>query len=140
MFGKNCLGKTVFAALIIACLTAACALNTASSKLSYGDRLTVAGFPKRVGVATLVGNLTAQQDATSRLSRGLIDLGFQVVTSNWDVDKILGRWAEGVSETIPEHYSQKAGRTVWTSRAYSLEPCHKIRATLSTRLDFRSGS
>ena len=100
MFGKNCLGKTVFAALVIACLTAACALNTAS-QLSYGDRLTAAGFPKRIGVATLVGNLTAQQDATSRLSRGLIDLGFQVVTVNWDVDRILGRWAEGASETIP---------------------------------------
>ena len=83
------MGKTALAVLIIACLTAACALNMASSKLSYGDRLTVAGFPKRVGVATLVGNLAARQDATNRLSRGLVDLGFQVVTSNWDVDKIL---------------------------------------------------
>jgi hypothetical protein len=101
MSGKNWLGGTVFA-VFIGCLTAACALNMASSKLSHGDRLPVAGFPKRIGVATIVGNLTAQQDATSRLSRGLIDLGFQVVTNNWNVDRILGQWAEGVSETIPE--------------------------------------
>ncbi len=107
MSGKNCVGGTVLAIFIIACLTAACALNMASSKLSNGDRLPVVGFPKRVGVATLVGNLTAQQEATNRLSRGLIDLGFQVVTNNWDVDKILGHWAEGVVETIPEPARRK---------------------------------
>ncbi|HME44594.1 MAG TPA: hypothetical protein VKF36_16010 [Syntrophorhabdales bacterium] len=102
MSGKNCLGGTALTIFIIACLTAACALNVASSKLSSGDRPPVVTFPKRVGVATLTGNLAAQQEATTRLSRGLIDLGFQVVTSNWNVDKVLGRWAEGVFETIPE--------------------------------------
>jgi len=102
MSGKNCLGGTALTILIIACLTAACALNMASSKLSSGDRPPALAFPKRVGVATLTGNLAAQQEATTRLSRGLIDLGFQVATNNWNVDKILGGWAEGVYETIPE--------------------------------------
>jgi hypothetical protein len=115
MSGKNWLGGTALAIFIMACLTAACALNMASSKLSYVDRVTVAGFPKRVGVATLVGNLAAQQDATSRLSRGLIDLGFQVVTNNWNVDNILGQWAEGVSETIP------AGTRKQLEEAYGLQ-------------------
>ena len=102
MSGKSWLGGAAFAIFVIACLIEACALNMASSKLSSGDRVPVAGFPRRIGVATLVGNLAAQQDATARLSRGLIDLGFQVVTNNWNVDRTLGQWAEGVFETIPE--------------------------------------
>ena len=87
---------------IIICLTAACALNMASSKLSPGDRVTVAGFPKRIGVATLAGNLAAREEATNRLSRGLVDLGFQVAARSWDVDKILRYSADGIYENVPE--------------------------------------
>lgn len=107
MFGRSNVSKALFAVFIIACLTAACALNMASSKLSSGDRLAVAGFPKRVGVATLAGSLTAHEDATNHLSRGLVDLGFQVVARSWDVDKILRYSAEGIFENIPENIRKK---------------------------------
>ena len=101
MFGRHSKSEAILAALAIICLTAACALNTGSSKLSYGGPAAVAGFPSRVGVATLVGNLTARNEATSRLSRGLVDLGFQVDARSWDLDRIL-RWsADGVYENIP---------------------------------------
>ncbi len=53
-------------------------------------------------MATIVGNLAAQQDATARLSRGLVDMGFHVVATNWDMDKALGRWAAGIDEALPE--------------------------------------
>ena len=87
--------------LAIVCVTAACALNMASSKFSYGDGLP-AGFPKRVGIATLTGNLSAHEEATDRFSRGLVDLGFQVVARSWDLDRVL-RWSgDGVMENIPE--------------------------------------
>ena len=102
MFGRYSVGKAILAALAIFCLTAACALNTASSKLSYGNQAAGTGFPSRVGVATLVGNLTAQEEATNRLSRGLVDLGFQVVARSWDLDRVLRRSADGISENIPE--------------------------------------
>jgi hypothetical protein len=102
MLSKDWVKGTLFAASIIACLTTACSLNVASSKLSSGDHVPLAGFPERVGVATIGGNLAARQDATSRLARGLVDLGFKVVANNWDVDKILGKGANGIDETIPE--------------------------------------
>ncbi|HUJ90599.1 MAG TPA: hypothetical protein VLX12_10415 [Syntrophorhabdales bacterium] len=101
------MSKTILVALGVICLAAACALNVASSKLSYGDRLTVAGFPKRVGVATLAGNLAAQAEATDRLSRGLVDLGFQVVARSWAMDKVLRQSAEGISEKIPERIRKR---------------------------------
>jgi hypothetical protein len=107
MFGRYSVSKTILVALAFICLAAACALNVASSKLSPGDRASVVAFPKRVGVATLVGNVAAQVEATDRLSRGLVDLGFQVVTRNWDMDKALRRSAEGVSETIPEQIRKR---------------------------------
>ena len=84
-------------------------MNTASSKLSYGNQAAGAGFPNRVGVATLVGNLTAQEEATNRLSRGLVDLGFQVVARSWDLDRVLRRSADGVSENIPEEVRKTLG-------------------------------
>ncbi len=62
---------------------------------------------RAVSVATLVGNLTAQEEATNRLSRGLVDLGFQVVARSWDLDRVLHRSADGVSENIPEEIRKK---------------------------------
>ncbi len=101
MFGRNSASEALLVGLAIVCVTAACALNMASSKFSYGDGLP-AGFPKRVGVATLTGNLSAHEEATDRLSRGLVDLGFQVVARSWDLDRVL-RWSgDGVMENIPE--------------------------------------
>ena len=135
MFGRHSKSEAILAALAIICLTAACALNTGSSKLSYGGPAAVAGFPSRVGVATLVGNLTARNEATSRLSRGLVDLGFQVDARSWDLDRIL-RWsADGVYENIPEEI-RKNWKSVMDCRAYSLELCPKIRDDSSMRLDF----
>jgi hypothetical protein len=107
MFVRHSKSAAILVALAIICLTAACALNRASSKLSDRDRRPVAGFPGRVGVATLVGNLTAQEEATNRFSRGLVDLGFQVVTRSSDLDRVLRRSADGVSENIPEEIRKR---------------------------------
>ncbi len=104
MFRGNANNGAILAALAILFLTAGCALNLAKSKFSYGDRLPVSGFPSRVGVATLVGNLSAQEEATNRLSRGLVDLGFQVITNSWELDRVLRQSrGDGVSENIPEN-------------------------------------
>ena len=94
------MSKAVLIAFIIVCLTAACALNMASSKLSYGDRAAVTWFPKRVAVATVVGAPPVGADATARLSRGLVDLGFDVVRSGADVDRVLRQWGYGISDSI----------------------------------------
>lgn len=94
------MSKAILIAFIIVCLTAACALNMASSKLSYGDRAVVKGFPRRVAVATVVGAPAVGADATARLSRGLVDLGFDVIRSGADVDRLLSRWGYGVSDAI----------------------------------------
>ncbi|HVN24012.1 MAG TPA: hypothetical protein VMT71_08565 [Syntrophorhabdales bacterium] len=102
MTGANRFAWRPFIGLLMFGITAACALNMASSKLADKDRIWVSGFPKRVGVATIVGNLSAGQNATDRLSRGLVDMGFHVVTINWDVDKMLGQWGRGVDESLPE--------------------------------------
>jgi len=99
---KDYMREKLLIGLTIACLTAACALNVASSKLSYGDRPAVVELPRRVGVATIVGNLAAQQDATARFSSGLVDMGFHVVATNWDMDKVLGRWSAGIDDALPE--------------------------------------
>jgi hypothetical protein len=64
-----------------------------------------------VGVATLVGNLTAQEEATDHLCRGLVDLGLQVVASNWDIDKVLLRSTEGLSEKMPESLRKRLEET-----------------------------
>ncbi len=99
--GNRVTGKSLVVLIVVA-VSAACALNVASSKLSSVDRAPGPEFPKRVGVATIIGNLAAGQGATDRLSRGLVDLGFKVVGNNWDIDRILGDWAAGVDESIPE--------------------------------------
>jgi hypothetical protein len=107
----NVVSKAVLIAFIIVCLTAACALNMASSKLSYGDRVAVNGFPKRVAVATIVGNPPTGADATARLAQGLVDLGFDVVMSGADVDRIFHQWGYGVSGTISEDSRRKLQET-----------------------------
>ena len=103
--------RALLALLLVISLTAACALNRASSKLSYVGAPAIASFPKRVGVATLVGNLTAQEEATDHLCRGLVDLGLQVVARNWDIDKVLRRSTEGLSETMPESLRKRLEET-----------------------------
>jgi hypothetical protein len=108
---RSIVSKAIVIAFIIVCLTAACALNMASSKLSYGDRVAVNGFPKRVAVATIVGNPPTGADATARLAQGLVDLGFDVVTSGADVDRIFHQWGYGVSETISEDSRRKLQET-----------------------------
>ena len=97
---RDVVSKAVVIAFIILCLTAACALNMASSKLSYGDRAMVKGFPKRVAVATVVGAPPVGADATARLAQGLVDLGFDVVRSGADVDRVLRQWGYGISDSI----------------------------------------
>jgi hypothetical protein len=108
---RDVVSKAIVIAFIMVCLTAACALNMASSKLSYGDRVAVKGFPKRVAVATILGNPPTGFDATARLARGLVDLGFDVVMSGVDVDRILQQRGYGVSETIPEDSRRKLQET-----------------------------
>ena len=105
------MSKAVVIAFIIVCLTAACALNMASSKLSYGDRAPAKGFPKRVAVASIVGNPPTGADATARLAQGLVDLGFDVVMGGADVDRILRQRGYGVSETISEDSRKKLQET-----------------------------
>jgi hypothetical protein len=104
---RDVVSKVVCIALVIACLTAACALNMASSKLSYGDRVAVQGFPKRVVVATIQGNPPTGYDVTTRLAQGLVDLGFDVVMTGIDVDRILRQRGSGVSETVTEEARKK---------------------------------
>jgi len=88
--------------LVVVCFTAACALNMASSKLSYGVREVPAGVPKKVAVCTFTGSPTTQSDATDRFSRGLVDLQFNVAIPSAEADRIVGRPGEGISENMPE--------------------------------------
>lgn len=132
------MSKVVCIALVIACLTAACALNTASSKLSYGDRVAVQGFPKRVAVATIQGNPPTGYDVTARLAQGLIDLGFDVAMTGIDVDRILRQRGSGVSETVTEEAKKKL------QEAYKVEGLlvgtmspEKETLLLETRLSLR---
>ncbi len=102
MFGENRLKTRGLVLLALFCLAAACSFNRASSKLAPIDVQVRPEFPKRVGVASIIGNLAAGQDATDRFSRGLTDLGFEVLTNNWDIDRRLGGWGRGIDEAIPE--------------------------------------
>jgi hypothetical protein len=108
---RDVVSKAIVIAFVIVSLTAACALNMASSKLSYGDRAAVKGFPQRFAVATIVGNPPTGVDATVRLAQGLVDLGFDVVVSGADVDKIFRQWGYGVSETISDDSRKKLQET-----------------------------
>ncbi len=105
------MSKVVCIALVVACLTAACALNMASSKLSCGDRVPVQGFPRRVAVATIQGNPPTGYDVTARLAQGLVDLGFDVVMTGIDVDRILRQRGSGVSESITDEARRKLQET-----------------------------
>jgi hypothetical protein len=108
---RDVVSKVVCITLVIACLTAACALNIASSKLSYGDRVAVQGFPKRVAVATIQGNPPTGFDVTTRLAQGLVDLGFDVVMTGIDVDRTLRQRGSGVSETVTEEAKKRLQET-----------------------------
>ncbi len=108
---RKTVGQSLIAGLAVCCITAACALNTASSKFSTGDRLTLQGFPKRVAVGTIVGSPPEGTDATARLSRGLVDLGFDVVMSGGYLDRIVRSWGYAVSEAIPADARKKLHET-----------------------------
>ncbi len=103
--------KPIIIVLVLCCITAACALNTASSKFSTGDRLTLQGFPKRVAVGTIVGSPPEGKDATTRLARGLVDLGFDVVMSGGYLDRIVRSWGYAVTEAIPADARKKLYET-----------------------------
>jgi hypothetical protein len=103
--------KILFISFILACFTAACALNTGSSTLSYSVREVPAGVPKRVAVCTFTGSLTTQSEATDRFSRGLVDLQFDVVIPAAEADRTVRGPGEGISETMPESTRKRLQET-----------------------------
>jgi hypothetical protein len=62
-------------------------------------------------VATIQGNPPTGYDVTARLAQGLVDLGFDVVMTGIDVDRLLRQRGSGVSETVTEEARKKLQET-----------------------------